>query len=138
MSRSRSSAAANQLFDVWNLVNTPTKEIESRRSPQLVELSEFSGQAHPGPNVPGSHVLASHLGLFGGVKVRLTVVVGEVQTTLGALMELKESAILKIDRPVDYPVDVLVDGNLVATGQLVVVDESFGVRITEIAAKTTP
>jgi len=110
-------------------VNTPTKEIEPRRAPQLVELSEFSGQAHLGANV-----LGGQLGLLGGVKVRLTVVVGQVQTTLGELMELKQSAILKVDRPVDYPVDVLVDGNVVARGQLVVVDDNFGVRITEIAA----
>jgi flagellar motor switch protein FliN/FliY len=117
------------LFDIWNLVNTPIKEVEPRRAPQLVELSEFSGQTHIGANV-----LGGQLGLLGGVKVRLTVVVGHVQTTLGELMELKQSAILKVDRPVDYPVDVLVDGNVVARGQLVVVDDNFGVHITELAA----
>jgi flagellar motor switch protein FliN/FliY len=117
---------------IWNLVNTTIKE-ETRRAPQLVELSEFSTQAHPGANV-----LGGQLGLLAGVKVRLNVVVGHVQTTLGEMMSLKESTILKVDRPVDSPVDVLVDGNVVARGQLVVVDDNFGVRITEIAAVANP
>jgi flagellar motor switch protein FliN/FliY len=114
-------------------VNIPTKEIETRRPPQLVELSEFPVQAHR-----GASILGGQLGLLGGVKVRLNVLVGHVQTTLGEMLELKESMILKVDRPVDSPVDVLVDGNVVARGQLVVVDDNFGVRITEIAAVATP
>jgi flagellar motor switch protein FliN/FliY len=60
--------------------------------------------------------------------------VGEVQTTLGELMSLKESSILKIEKQADAPIDVLVEGNVVARGQLVVVDDNFGIRITEIAA----
>lgn len=114
-------------------MNTPTKEIETRRAPQLVELSEFSMQAHPGANV-----LGGHLGLLGGVKVRLNVVLGHVQTTLGEIMDLKESMILKVDRSVDSPVDVLIDGNVVARGQLVVVDDNFGVCINEIATVPKP
>jgi flagellar motor switch protein FliN/FliY len=114
-------------------VNTPTKEIETRRAPQLVELSDFPMQAQLGANA-----LGGQLGLLGSVKVRLNVVLGHVQTTLGEIMELKESTILKVDRPVDSPVDVLVDGNIVARGQLVVVDDNFGVRITEIASVAKP
>jgi flagellar motor switch protein FliN/FliY len=48
-------------------------------------------------------------------------------------MGLRESSVLKIDRGVDMPVDVVVNGSVVARGQLVVVDDNFGVRISEIA-----
>lgn len=105
------------------------KETEQQHSTQIIELSEFQAQAPT-----GSPVLGGNMSLLQGVKVNLTVVVGEARTTLGELMELKEAAVLKIDRPVDCPVDVLVEGNVVARGQLVVVDDNFGVRITEIAA----
>jgi flagellar motor switch protein FliN/FliY len=48
-------------------------------------------------------------------------------------MGLQESSLLKIDRKADYPVDVMLNGSVVARGQLVVVDDNFGVRITEVA-----
>ncbi|HEX7635963.1 MAG TPA: FliM/FliN family flagellar motor switch protein [Noviherbaspirillum sp.] len=105
------------------------KETEQQHPPQIIELSEFQPQPPSGPAV-----LGGNMRLLQGVKVKLTVVVGEAQTTLGELMDLKEASILKIDREVDYPVDVLVEGNVVARGQLVVVDDHFGVRVTEIAA----
>jgi len=43
--------------------------------------------------------------------------------------------VLKVDRMVDAPVDVVINGNVVARGQLVVVDDNFGVCVTEIAAR---
>ena len=85
------------------------KETEQQHPPQIIELSEFQPQPPSGPAV-----LGGNMRLLQGVKVKLTVVVGEAQTTLGELMDLKEASILKIDREVDYPVDVLVEGNVVA------------------------
>ena len=102
---------------------------EAKHPPQIIELSELSRQIPSGPALFGGN-----LGLLNGVKVKLTVQVGEAHTTVGELMGLKEMSVLKIDRPVDCPVDVMVDGNIVARGQLVAVDDNFGVRITEIAS----
>ncbi len=97
-------------------------------STQIIELSEIVAQVPSGPALLGGNMSLLH-----GVKVKLTVLLGHADTTLGELMDLKEAAILKIDRHVDCPVDVMVDGNVVARGQLVVVDDHFGVRVTEIA-----
>jgi flagellar motor switch protein FliN len=69
-----------------------------------------------------------------GVKVSLTVVLGHVKLSLGDLMELKEASLLEVDREVDAPVDVVIDGHIVARGQLVVVGDQFGVRVTETSA----
>lgn len=106
------------------------KETEQQHATQIIELSEFQSQP-----ATGSPVLGGNIGLLQGVKVKLKVLVGEAHTTLGELMSLKEASILKIDRQADCPVDVLVEGNVIARGQLVVVDDNFGVRITEIAAQ---
>ena len=51
---------------------------------------------------------------------------------VGELFDLRESSVVKLDRDVNAPVDVLLEGKRVARGALVAVDESFGVRITEI------
>jgi len=97
-------------------------------STQLVYLSELT------PGTPsGAPVLGDNVQLLRGVKVEVSVMVGTVQTTLGELMTLKEASVLKIDRQVDTPIDVIVDGKMFARGQLVAVDDNFGVRITEIA-----
>jgi flagellar motor switch protein FliN len=97
--------------------------------PQMIELSELQRQTPTGPAI-----LGGNMGLLQGVKVRLSVVVGEIHTTLGELMDVKELSVLTLDRQVDYPVDIMLDGNVVAKGQLVAVGDHFGVRVTEIAA----
>ena len=91
-------------------------------------------QLQPGQPV-GPELMGAHAGLLDSVKVRLSVMLGEAHITLGELMSLKEAAVLKVDRLVDAPVDVVINGNVVARGQLVVVDDNFGVRVTEIAAR---
>jgi flagellar motor switch protein FliN/FliY len=95
---------------------------------EMVKLEELAPQAPAGPAL-----LGANLRLLDGVQVDLSVVVGTARTSLGELMALQENAILKIDRKADYPVDVMLNGNVVARGQLVVVDDNFGVRITEVA-----
>ncbi len=98
-------------------------------STQLIELAELPATTPGGPAL-----MAGNLQLLQGVKVGLTVKVGEIHTTLGELMALQQQSIMKIDRPVEAPVDVLLDGKVVARGQLVVVDDNFGVCVTEILA----
>lgn len=102
--------------------------------PPIIELAALPPLA---PTTPGGPALmAANLQLVQGVKVGLAVMVGEIQTTLGQLMALQQQSILKIDRSVEAPVDVLLDGKVVARGQLVVVDDNFGVCVTEILSPT--
>jgi len=95
---------------------------------ELVELAEL---APPAPS--GAALLDGKFGLLDGVQVSLQVMVGAARTTVGELMSLTPASLLKIDRKADYPVDVMLNGSVVARGQLVVVEDNFGVRITEIA-----
>jgi flagellar motor switch protein FliN/FliY len=65
------------------------------------------------------------------VKVRVVVRVGQAETTVGELLEMKQGGVLALDRLVDQPLDVLVDEHVVARGTLVAVGDHFGVRLTE-------
>lgn len=107
--------------------HTQASPIEAR----LVELPELPVQEGAGPTLLGANAK-----LLDSIGVSLSVMVGQAQTTLGELMRLKEGAVLKVDRDVNLPLDVLVNGNVVARGQLVVVDDCFGVRVTEVALPT--
>jgi flagellar motor switch protein FliN/FliY len=81
----------------------------------------------------GKAILAQSTRLLDSIAVPLSVVVGNANLSLGELMALKEAQVLKVDRLVDQAVDIVVNGTVVARGELVVVDEHFGVRVTEVA-----
>jgi len=66
------------------------------------------------------------------VKVRLQVCVGEADMSIGELLGARESEVLVLQRGLEQPVDLLLEGKVVARGQLVAVDGCFAVRITEL------
>lgn len=76
----------------------------------------------------------SELDLLGAVPLELVAVIGTQRMRLRELLALGEGSVLTLDRAVDGPIDVLAGGALVARGEIVAVDERFGVRITEVVA----
>jgi flagellar motor switch protein FliN/FliY len=66
------------------------------------------------------------------VTVELTVEVGRTHMTLGETMSLGPGSVVTLDRLADKPVDLLVNGRPIARGEVVVIDEQFGLRITEV------
>ena len=66
------------------------------------------------------------------VTVELAVEVGRTRMTVRELLGLSPGSVVELDRTAGSPVDVLVNGTLVARGEVVVIDEEFGVRISEI------
>jgi flagellar motor switch protein FliN/FliY len=75
---------------------------------------------------------ARPLRLLAGVQVELTVEIGRSRLPMHDLLTLAPGAVVELDRPADAAVDILVNGTVVARGEVVVVDGEFGVRITEI------
>ena len=80
----------------------------------------------------GARVQARPLRLLAGVQVDLTVELGRSRIPVQDLLTLAPGAVVELDRPADATVDILVNGTVVARGEVVVVDGDFGVRITEI------
>ncbi len=66
------------------------------------------------------------------VSVELTVEVGRTRMTLGQTLALGPGSVVHLDHLADKPVDLLVNGRVIARGEVVVVDEEFGLRITEV------
>lgn len=67
-----------------------------------------------------------------GVDMELTVELGRARMTVRELLALSPGAVIELDRAAGSPADLLVNGRLIARGEVVVVDEDFGLRITEI------
>jgi len=92
--------------------------------PELPELGSGSGPAD-----------ARDLRLLADVQVELAVEIGRVKLPLRDLLSLAPGAVLELDRAADAPVDVLVNGCLVARGEVVVIDGEFGVRVTAVVER---
>jgi flagellar motor switch protein FliN/FliY len=69
------------------------------------------------------------------VKMPLDVVLGSSQITVEALSAMGEGTIIELDRLAGEPVDIVVADRLVAKGEVVIVDETFGVRVTEVVTE---
>lgn len=74
----------------------------------------------------------SNLGLVLDIAVTVSVELGHASLRIEELLALHTGAVLELDRRAGDPVDVVVNGQLIARGEVVVVDDSFGVRITSI------
>jgi len=80
-------------------------------------------------------LLPQRLAAFAGVRATVTVVAGASSASIGELLALKDGAVLTLDRPVDAPFDVVLDGAVLARGHLVAVGDHFGLRITEVCTR---
>ena len=82
------------------------------------------------PGAPG----AERWGLDGlmAVPVKVTVEVGKSKIPLGELVKLAPGSLVPLEREAHEPVDVLVNGKVVARGEVVTIDRRFGVRITSV------
>ena len=72
------------------------------------------------------------LEMLHGVDMEVTVELGRTRMTVRDLLALTPGAVLELDRAAGSPADLLVNGRLIARGEVVVVDEDFGLRVTEI------
>lgn len=66
------------------------------------------------------------------VPIPVTVQLGRVRLTLGELCRLRSGALLELDRESHEPADILVNGKIVAHGEIVTIDGHYGVRITSV------
>ncbi len=73
-----------------------------------------------------------NLDLVLDVQVSLSLQVGQTSISIRELVSLAEGSVVALDRPASEPLDVLVNGTLVAHGEIVVVDGKFGVRLTDV------
>lgn len=77
---------------------------------------------------------ADKLNLVADVKVELTIELGNAELTVQELFDLKKDGVLKLNASVNSDLLVKLNGNVVATGKLVAVDDNFGVQITHVSS----
>ena len=92
--------------------------------------AEFT--AEPLETVPGPVAGDADLARLHAVPVELAVEIGRTQMTIGDTLGLGPGSIITLNRMAGEPVDLLVNGRPIARGEVVVIDEEFGLRVTEV------
>jgi flagellar motor switch protein FliN/FliY len=119
------------------------------------DLAELIGAAQPAPalrmgvlhepliedvafaDLPAVHAPSAQLAdldLLLDVPLQITLELGQAKRTIRELLELGQGSILHHTRHAGEPVDVLVNGQHIARGEVVVIDENFGIRVTEVVS----
>lgn len=105
-----------------------TQEEESEEEPAIpVKEVEF-----PSISTTAQGLASPNVELLLDVQMTVTVELGRTKKYIKEILEMGEGTIIELDKQAGEHVDVLVNGKLVARGEVVIIDENFGVRITEI------
>ena len=94
---------------------------------QPAQFQNFSSATGQG-QMPGQE----NIGLIMDVPLEVTVELGRTKKSIAEILDFVPGTIIELDKIAGEPVDVLVNGKFVAKGEVVVIEESFGVRVTEI------
>ena len=112
--------------DIQDAVEVPAA------APEAVDYVPF--EATVGEAAPPRDDFAGELDRLRDVPVELAVEIGRTRMTIGETLALGPGSIITLNRLAGEPVDLLVNGKPIARGEVVVIDEEFGLRVTEVVS----
>jgi flagellar motor switch protein FliN/FliY len=107
-------------------VAAPVKTTAPQPAAQTVQFAPLAPSAPPAAQ--------SGLDLILDVPLKVTVELGRTRMQIRDVLELGKGSVVELDKLAGEPVDLLVNGKLIARGEVVVIDENFGVRVTDIVS----
>lgn len=109
----------------------PQMSMPQQAAPQQnvnIQPAQFQTLTNDYAGVAGNQ----NIGLIMDVPLEVTVELGRTKKSISEILDFAPGTIIELDRIAGEPIDVLVNGKFVAKGEVVVIEESFGVRVTEI------
>ncbi len=116
--------------DEWAAAMAEAEEAEASATTtaQPAPLESFDNHPQPtglGPGAPDLDVILD-------IPVTISMEVGNTQIAIRNLLQLNQGSVIELDRLAGEPLDVLVNGTLIAHGEVVMVNEKFGIRLTDV------
>ena len=102
------------------------------QQPVNVQQAQFA--SFEAPNITQSE--ARNLNMLLDIPLQVAVELGRTKRSVKEILELSGGSIIELDKLAGEPVDILVNNRLIAKGEVVVIDENFGVRITDVLSQT--
>ena len=116
----------NELDDVWGEAMA-----EQESGVKRVELDDFGDDSSP---LSGDE--RRKLDAILDIPVTISMEVGRSQISIRNLLQLNQGSVVELDRLAGEPLDVMVNGTLIAHGEVVVVNDKFGIRLTDVISQT--
>ncbi|MRX70603.1 flagellar motor switch phosphatase FliY [Bacillus lacus] len=113
--------------------SAPAQVKTSAPSPQEYEVKPVEFAAFS--NQQGHPVETGNLEMLLDIPLQVTVELGRTKRSIKEILELSSGSIIELDKLAGEPVDILVNSKIVAVGEVVVIDENFGVRVTDIVSQ---
>lgn len=117
-------ADSSEQEDRSHLLNTNGADVET------VPLENF------GESAPISKEEKRRLDSILDIPVVISMEVGRSQITIRNLLQLNQGSVVELERVAGEPLDVMVNGTLIAHGEVVVVNDKFGIRLTDVISQT--
>ncbi len=121
----------NGLMDDWAAAMAEQETADSQVS--SAKAADIFEQFDTGP---GSTAAPQNIDMIMDIPVSLTVELGRTKIAIRNLLQLAQGSVVELDGLAGEPMDVLVNGCLIAQGEVVVVNDKFGIRLTDIITPT--
>lgn len=116
----------DDMADEWAAALEQQEEADTKTgSAKHMALDDFAGTSASGGISPDLDVILD-------IPVSISMEVGRTAITIRNLLQLNQGSVIELDRLAGEPLDVLVNGTLIAHGEVVVVNEKFGIRMTDV------
>lgn len=131
MSEQDDNSAEQQSADsVDDILEEQGDDVESETvtaadSVKPAKMDELNANAAPATGAPDLDVIMD-------IPVKISMEVGNTEISIRNLLQLNQGSVIELDRLAGEPLDVLVNGTLIAHGEVVVVNDKFGIRMTDV------
>jgi flagellar motor switch protein FliN len=122
-------------MDDWGAALAEQAEVEQGGKPAAganVQVAEFDDLQSD--NLPMTRDEDRNLDMILDIPVTIAMEIGRTKISIRNLLQLNQGSVVELDRLAGEPMDVLVNGTLVAHGEVVVVNEKFGIRLTDVVS----
>ncbi|QUI70416.1 MULTISPECIES: flagellar motor switch protein FliN [Pseudoalteromonas] len=117
-------------MDEWAAALAEAESAEGGSEPEVAELDELKDSA-PALSSDEKRKLDTIL----DIPVTISMEVGRSKINIRNLLQLNQGSVVELDRVAGEPLDVLVNGTLIAHGEVVVVNDKFGIRLTDVISQ---
>jgi flagellar motor switch protein FliN/FliY len=114
-------------------LRTEKAEVKAGAAPSVLDPASLLPSSAPSAPSPDAGQGTGALGLLMDVQLAMTLRFGTKRLLLREVLDLSPGAVVELDRKVQEPVDLLLDGRLVARGEVVVIDGNYGLRVTDVS-----
>lgn len=110
----------------------PVSVVKKSINVQSAQFPNFSNQE----SIGGISLLQGNMDLLMDVPLNVTIEIGKTRKKMRDIMEFSQGTVIDLEKQAGAPVDIVVNGQLIARGDVVVIDDNFAVRITEIVGNS--